>query len=365
MAKGGYPVLAHLFARISPPLPRPRRVAILKTCCLGDVVMATALASALRRGLPSAQVCFATGPWSTAALLNNPHLDLILTLPWDMPSASNLPGLALQLRRHGFDWCFVPDRSPLLGLAARLAGIPVRIGLDSGGRAFACNLRVPAQPRHEMDLYLELARAAGISTEGSLPTFVPDQQAELWAQQLMDHLRLSAGAFAILHPGGGENPGAHMPTKRWPAANYSKLADRLAAAGVATVVVGGTADLQVAQEVASAATSNPANLAGRVSLGQVAALAKGAALYVGNDTGATHMAAAVGAPTVAIFGPTDPQRYAPRGPRVRALGGIRWDADLRRKAPPAPLFPTLEEVWETCKELLNAAPAPHLAPSPP
>jgi ADP-heptose:LPS heptosyltransferase len=363
MAEVVYPLLSRLFGTVSQPLPQPRRIVVLKTCCLGDVLMATALASALRQAWPSSHLAFATGPWSTAALLNNPHLDLVLTLPVDVVSPGETARLALLLRSHSFDWCLIPDRSPVLGLAARLAGIPVRIGLDSGGRAFACNLRVKVFPGHEMDLYLALARAVGIDPNGALPTFVPGQQAEEWARQFLSQKGLAEQSFAVLHPGGGDNPGAQMPSKRWPAVNYAWLADRLAAMGVHTVLVGADEDMQSAEEVAGAATSHPLNLAGRVSLAQVAALARRAALYVGNDTGVTHIAAAVGAPTLAIFGPTDPNRYAPRGQRVRALGGTRWDADLRRKAPPVPSFPTLEEVWEACRELLDVSDPPQ--PSPP
>ncbi len=360
-----YSAMARLFRPASIPLPRPRRVLILKPCCLGDVMMATALASALRRGLPSTFLAFAVGPWSTPALTNNPHLNLVLTLPWDMPSMGDLPRLASMLRRHGFDWCFVPDRSPILGLAAWLAGIPVRMGLDSGGRAFACNLRVATERRHEMDLYLDLARAVGIPTEGAMPTFVPDQRADLWALEFLDREGLEPGGFTLLHPGGGENPGSRLPSKRWPAVNYAQLADRLADMGQMPVVVGAEEDAPVVRDVLSAAASRPSSLAGRVGLVQLAALAKRACLYVGNDTGATHLAAAVGAPTVAIFGPTDPERYGPRGPRVRTLGGTRWDGDLRREAPPAPAFPTLEEVWEACRELLHAGPSPQPAPPAP
>ncbi len=358
-----YPLLARTFNQLTGPPSPPRRVLILKPCCLGDVVLATALAAAVRQALPSTHITFATGPWSTPVLLNNPHVDMVLTLEHDVPTPKTLPALARSLMSHGFDWCFVPDRSPLLGLAALLARIPVRVGLDAGGRAFACNVRIPASSaRHEMHLYLDLARAVGLKADVTMPTYMPDSQSKAWSEHFLRIHGLAPKAIAILHPGGGENPGSEITSKRWPASNFAALADMLSTQGLKVLLAGGPSDVELNRAVTSATACKPLDLSGSISLAQLAALAAHAALYVGNDTGASHMAAAVGAPTIAIFGPTNPARYAPRGPMVRTLGGVAWDGDLRRQTPPPPVFPTLQEVWQACLEMLHAA---ETAPSTP
>jgi ADP-heptose:LPS heptosyltransferase len=116
----------------------------------------------------------------------------------------------------------------------------------------------------------------------------------------------------VLHPGAGS------PAKAWP--GFPDLARRLGAAGMPVVVTTGPADREVARwlEAAPGVDCHPAP---DLSLRELAALAATARGWVGNDSGPTHLAAAAGTPTVALFGPTDPAVWAPLGPRVTVLAG--------------------------------------------
>jgi heptosyltransferase-2/heptosyltransferase-3 len=123
----------------------------------------------------------------------------------------------------------------------------------------------------------------------------------------------------VIHPAGGRNPGMTMDSKRWPPEHFAALADRLGAAlhsGIA--LVGGPGDEALLNIVQQQLKAQAAAFVG-LPFAEIALLAHRAQLYVGNDTGLTHLAAAAGAKTVMILGPSDPNRYAPYVPDALAL----------------------------------------------
>jgi len=322
----------------------PRRVVIVLPCCIGDVILGTALLSALRRAYPDAQIDWAVGGWSLAALAHHPHLNARI----DTGTAANpvkTPGgmlrLVRQLRAGRYNLMVSLVRSPLMSVAALLSGIPQRAGLDSAGRGFGYTVRVPVnpdQPRHEAEIYLDVARALKIDTTecyANLPVLDADR-ATMTA-------RLAAlgghGHYLVVHPGGGRNPGMTFDAKRYPPELLAQVAQATARQLEATlVIIGAPSDLPLVRTVATALATPPLTFTD-LTFGQIAALAAGSALYIGNDTGMTHLAAAAGARTVAIFGPSDPVRYAPFGRQVlivwrpavvdtRGVGGghaLAWD----------------------------------------
>ena len=320
-----YRALGRVFPTRRPPGQPPRRAVIVLPCCIGDVVMATAALAALRRAWPAARIDWAVGTWSRPAVEGHPLLDGVLDAgPQANPARSpaGLLRLARQLRAGRYDLALVLSRSPALGLAVWLAGIPVRAGLDSAGRGFACNIRVPLDPlaaRHEAEIYLDVVRALGVDVSGCRAN-APARAADRDAVQAVLAAHGLAGPYIVINPAGGHNPGMVMDSKRWPPQHFAALADRLAArlrAGV--VVLGGPDDAALVAAVAARMRTPAVTLAGVLSFGQIAALAAGARVYVGNDTGVTHLAAAAGAPTAVIFGPSDPARYAPFAPNAVAL----------------------------------------------
>jgi heptosyltransferase III len=131
-----------------------------------------------------------------------------------------------------------------------------------------------------------------------------------WAAGWLAERRLAAG-LVVLHPGAGS------PVKVWP--GFETLARRLAATGLPVVVVTGPAEAAAADRLRAVAGLPEARVARDLSLRQLSALFERAAVFVGNDSGLTHLAAVVGCATVALFGPTDPARWAPIGARVAVL----------------------------------------------
>jgi len=297
------------------------RVLVIKPCCLGDVLMATPAVAALRTAWPAAEIHFAVGPWSRPMLEQNPHIDRLV----DSGRVGSGPyglrdwlALIRRVRAGHYDVCLVLDRSARLALVPALAGVPQRVGLDSEGRGFFLTQRVPvAGVQHEADLYLACVGALGISTAGARLEFYPSAAARAHAGAWEP---AGSGPFVVVHPAGGQNPGMTLSAKRWPAERFAALIRRLVAErGARVAVVGGKEDIALAAQVCSLAATEPApaNLAGRLSFDELGALLQRAQFFVGNDTGAMHLAVAVGTPTVAIFGPSDPRQYGPYGPAHR------------------------------------------------
>ena len=137
--------------------------------------------------------------------------------------------------------------------------------------------------------------------------------------------RLAAAAnnarpYLVAHPGGGSNPGMTLESKRYPPAQLAALLDHVAEARKASLILlGGPDDSALVAEVAAKLKRPAVSWVGELSFAEIAALAAGALGYIGNDSGFTHLAAAAGAPTVMIMGPTDPARYAPFTPNHLAL----------------------------------------------
>lgn len=305
-----------LFQR-APTLPiKPRRIVVLKSCCLGDVLCATPLLAALRCDYPEVHIVAGVGRWSQAALAHNPDLDGLLDLESvGLGRWRPLPYLRVlrRLRAGRFDLAIVLDRSPLMTVLPWLAGIPLRAGIDSAGRGFALNMRTPwDRVEHEAELFLRIGRSLGLDTVGAAMRFCPSADDRQWAANLWQHEALHGQRVVVLFPGGGRNPGMTFDLKRWPAERYAMVADYLTTEQHCTLIVAGnTDDAAVCQHIVTTASGRVLNLCGRTTLGQLAALYERANLYLGNDTGPMHLAAAVGLPVLAIFGPTDPAVYAP------------------------------------------------------
>ena len=338
--------LGRLFPLRAAPSPESvRRALVIKPAALGDVIQATPALAALRGAIPRAHITLAVGSWSKPAAENNPDVDGILDC-----GAFGTPGrfglldtwrFARRIEPEGYDLAVVLDRSPKVAIAPWLAGIPHRAGIDSSGRGFALTMRVPwDRPRHEAELMLDVVRALGIAPDPELRTkHVPSDDSRRFAERVLQEWSLAdASPLVVVHPGGASNPGMVMGEKRWPAPRFASLADRLVdEVGARIVIVGHGADQPLGRQMRLAMRHASVDLVGQTpNIGQLAALLERCHLYVGNDSGPLHLAAAVGTPVVGLFGPTDPALYGP----YRAQGALLAHADAcsqRRPFAPGPL----------------------------
>jgi len=160
-----------------------------------------------------------------------------------------------------------------------------------------------------------------------------------------------------IHPAGGRNPGMYLPAKRWPPERFAAIADRvIESLGGTVVLIGGPGDEGVAAAVIERMTNEPLDLTGQLTWGETGAVLEKSDLCLGNDTGAMHLAVAVGTPVVAIFGPSDPRIYGPYADRSVALWkGSESLPPLRQVKPEDASIEavTVEEVWEAVWRLLT------------
>jgi len=279
--------------------------------------MATGALTALRETYPDSHLTWMLGSWSAQAVEHHSAIDAVIdTGSSDLPvrSMSGLVEFVGQLRAGQFDMAVSLVRSPLMSLAVLLSGIPIRVGLDSAGRGFGYNVRVPIDPaesQHEGEIYLKVIQAiAGkpVHSYADLPVFKSDKTAI--------QSRLSSAGIAqpyiVAHPGGGSNPGMQMDSKRYPPAQLAEMLNQLCDTFSATLIlIGGPNDQDIVDSVQQHLTVKSVAWVGDLSFSQIGALAQSALVYIGNDTGVTHVASASGANTVMMMGPTDPKRYAP------------------------------------------------------
>ncbi|MCL4252270.1 MAG: glycosyltransferase family 9 protein [Anaerolineae bacterium] len=319
-----YQLIGRFFAQKQPPTS-PKRVLILKPCCIGDVVMATALLMAIRRTYPQAHLIFAVGTWSIGALDGQNSIDTLLDIGTGANPAKSIGGmwrLVRLVRAQQCDMVFVPDRSPLLGIATWLARIPHRIGLDSDGRGFAYTVRAQVQPDEEIneaEIYLRLANAVNIAIDNQHTQIDIPDHAQTHIEKIIAENNI-AQSYIVIHPAGGANPGMMMSSKRWLPHYFAQLATWLHGTYGATIVlIGANSDTPIIQAVIENLHVPYHDLTGQFNLMQIGALGKNAMLYIGNDTGLTHLVAATGAKTAMILGPSSPKRYAPYHPNALAL----------------------------------------------
>jgi ADP-heptose:LPS heptosyltransferase len=321
------------------------RILILKPCCLGDVLFATPLIRELRRALPGARLTFGVGRHSRPAVEGNPHLDDLLDTGPVGSGRYGLPdfqALAHEIHSRRFDACFVLERSAILNLLPFVAGVPARIGIDSGGRGFSLSVAVSARPsRPEGELYLDLLRAIGGQPVSNELEFRPSDAAKRKIDRLVDERIPCGRPYAVLHCAGGTNPGMTLARKRWPVDRFAELARRVIAVGGVVVLVGAAEDRASADSVRASLSMDLAldhdsstsvawregavlDLVGQLTLDELAALAVRANAYVGNDSGPTHLAEAAGGKVVMLFGPSDAIVYGPRSPRAVPVSAGMW-----------------------------------------
>jgi lipopolysaccharide heptosyltransferase II len=163
--------------------------------------------------------------------------------------------------------------------------------------------------RHRIDRDLEALKPLSIQAGSKdLQLWLTPEEANS-ADQLLDQLGVQRSQSIVIL-----QPGARYWFKAWPSERFAELADRLTSQYGCQVLIGGSRqESDLAEQIRQMAKSRPIIMAGRTTIKQFAAIAKKSALFVGNDSGAMHIASAVGTPVVALFGPSSPVEWGPRG----------------------------------------------------
>jgi heptosyltransferase-2 len=315
----------------------PDKILVRATNWVGDAVMSLPALRALRQRFPRASISILAKPWVADLYRREPFCNELIPYTARTLGEKLAAGRALRPRR--FDTAILLQNAFEAAAIAYLAGIPQRIGYARDGRAFLLTRAIPVPkpgeiPRHERFYYLELLRRAGIVDE------IPQNPNAAIRLEGAPSAR-SAGLDRFRELGLGEtiigvSPGAAYGTaKRWLPERFADSANRLASElGAAVAIFGSKDERALCGSVAASITTRVKNFAGETSLAEFIDLAAACRVYLTNDSGAMHIASALGVPTVAIFGATDDQTTGPTGPRAKVVREIvECSPCLKRECP--------------------------------
>ena len=357
-----------------PPAPLEaaavREVLVLRLDRIGDVLMSLPALHDLRAALPGARIRLAVGRWSEPIARSAPVDDvLVWSAPWVGRAAEGadkllaLAGRARGLRGVQLDLALDLQGDVRANVLMALTGARRRAGYANTGGAW---LLTDVIPLDETVSWVEQNRLAVAQVVGRAPgQGRPDALNDAdraFARELFTRLGLEARRPLVgVHPSGGR------PVKQWDVPRWGEVAGRLQREFGATILItGGEGDRALAETVARALPRRAFDLTGKLSVRETLAVIAQLDLFLSPDTGPMHMAAAVGTPSVSVFGPSDPVRYfsAPPGPRHVVVRRELWcsPCNLIRR-PPAECTGvepeclravTVEDVYTAAAGLLRA-----------
>lgn len=286
-------------------MEKVKRILIIQTAFLGDVVLTIPLIMATKKAFPDAYLSVMVIPKVKEILDNNPDIDEIIVYDKKGKEHSwrSFLDLVAKVKAHHFNVAILPHRSLKSALLCFLARIPKRIGFTAAAGRILYTDKVPYRqsPKiHEIDRNLDLLKPLGVKDRKAAIFIDPGKEAINHTLELYNEYEIKATDLVI-----GINPGSVWPTKRYATEKYAALADRLIQELKASIIIiGSPADIAIADKMARQMRGTALNLAGRTSLPQMAAIVKRFNLLVTNDSGAMHIAVAMGVPVVAVFGAT-------------------------------------------------------------
>ena len=279
-------------------------ILVRATNWVGDAVMCVPALQALRERFPAARITILAKPWVAGLYAREPFADEVI------PYAQGYWATARALRERRFDSALLLQNAFEAALIIWLARIPVRIGYNRDARGLLLTRAVPVPavgdiPRHQRFYYLELLRRAGLIDR------MPES----------DAIRLTRPGVDV-RPIVGVSPGAaYGGAKRWLPERFAEAASRVAAAHNAGIALFGSAsERPVCDQIAALLPGREVvNYAGRTTLAEFIDLAAACEVFLTNDSGAMHIASALGIPTVAVFGATDHEATGPTGSHARIV----------------------------------------------
>jgi heptosyltransferase-2 len=302
------------------------KILIRATNWVGDAIMALPALRVVRQRFPEAAIAVVVRAYVADLYRNQGICDQLI--PYDPQGShagiSGREGLAAELRAQHFDTALLLQNAFDAAWLAWRAKIPERIGYARDGRSLLLTKAVPVPkpgeiPKHEQYYYLELLRRAGwleaLPEVSSISLEVSEEERRKAAQSFAKFgvrknvLRVAIGAGA-----------SYGSAKCWPPPRFAELASRLQAQSDADIVLFGTpVEAAVSNAISAGMRRAPIDLTGKTATADLPALLSQCHLFIGNDSGAMHVAAAVGLPVVAIFGPTDPFGTAPVTPLCKVV----------------------------------------------
>ncbi|HEY4311306.1 MAG TPA: glycosyltransferase family 9 protein [Pirellulales bacterium] len=331
------------------------RILIVRLSAIGDCLHTLPVLCALRDQMPGAFLTWVVEGRSGDLLREHPALDELVIVPrgW-LKSPRLVWQLRQKLRQLRFDIAIDVQGLTKSAVAAWLSGAPRRIGMKGvDGREISSwinNELVEPQDTHVVDRNIELLKPLGIDVHTPRFGLPRTSLEESRADQIVRTAEVTSG-FAII------NPGAGWPSKLWPAERFAAVARFLGHDhGLPSLVLWAGAKERAMAESIAAASEGHALMAPPTSLPELVSLARRARLFISSDTGPLHIAAAVGTPCVAMFGPMPAERNGPYGSGHITLQNMRLEGNSRSRrtaGPESMLSISVDDVVKACGNALR------------
>ena len=299
----------------------PKRILVVKLDHLGDVILATPVFSNLRQAYPNVELHALTGAWSRVVLERHPDINKVLEYNSPAFCRTGRPTslkqtfqLYRQLRRQEYDLLVELRGDWRIVWFALLRITPHR--LSRAALQIASKLRLSRfSGTHETTRNLDVLRYMGIPASVQTATFSVTTADEKWASNfLATHKIDRQDPLVAIHPG------SPIPLKRWLPERYAELADWLIAQKRAQVLfVGVKNEIPIITEIQEFMRAGTVSIAGKTTLTQLASILHICNVFIGNDSGPMHLAAAVGTQTIGLYGPGDPTHFGPMGTQCQTI----------------------------------------------
>lgn len=283
------------------------KILLIRLSSLGDIVLTTPAIRAIRAHFPNAYIAMLVAKQSADVLQQNPHLNEIIQFNRYAKDkdTGEMMRITRILRQRKFSLTFDFQRKFRTELLMLLSGASERVG-----KGRLCTIRVPVQGnKHATEHYFDLLRAVGIPTENSeLELFLTESERAdayyAFEEAGIGGMQLKIGLF----------PGAGWKLREWMPERFATIGDRLVKHFNAQVIIfGGAKELELVHTVSNLMNELAIPFAGKLRIRQLAACIEKCDLFITNDTGPMHIAAAVGTPTISLFGPGNHIRFQPLG----------------------------------------------------
>ena len=290
---------------------RNLKILIKSVNWIGDAMLLTPSLRALKQAFPESRVSLIVKPGVAQVFSANPHVDeLIIEGQGEYAGLAGYLRMIRRLRKSSYDaGIVVQPKSFKAALTVFLSGAERRIGYSHNARNIFLTEKIKphAGILHDADVFFGVFSPLGAVLTDREPVFNAGEESRFYAAEF-----LRAKGITESDKVAGINPGAKNGARRWPAENYARLADKLSAEyGYKIIVFGGPDDAATVRKVV--ALSRHAPVVVYPGLFQLFRLAGACRIFVSNDTGPAHVAAAAGVPVVVLYGATDPRRTAPLG----------------------------------------------------
>ena len=345
----------------------PDKILITRLSAIGDVIHALPTAYALRQEYPNAQIDWLVEAKAYPLVQLNPYLDNVILLPrkeWRemlnkdvVDTVKSFFSFFKSLKKEKYDINLDLHGLFKSALSGYLAGPGLRMGPADGREMstffYEAKIDIPDKTMHKIERNLHLASALGAETDVidyglKMTPVIKSRVSRLFeAEEIAEDKKM-----VVI------NPFTTWESKNWFLDRYFKLANKLIEEGYFVLFTGAPSDREDIDEFKTKEKKSYSNLAGKTDLQELAEVYNRAHLYIGGDTGPTHLAAAVGLPVIALMGPTDPETHRPYGDKHtviqdNSLECIRcWDRHCSRKMQCMKSI-SVEQVLRIAKKKLN------------